>query len=314
MSLFSDISEGLFGENFKWSLLVFFIISIGIVLFIATLKEPSRDDIGCPLPLDAHTALLVDRSDPYSQRQIEDGRRILNNLLNNLSVNELFSYYEITGSVRASTEATSANSSASSVAPTIISTEKKNRRCRIPIEESEFNKISPYSVNEQKKAAEKFKKDWLNLGTLLFPDPELRAPKAKQPLTNNDGQTLTTRGTADSPIFEYIKQIANELHRRKALKNHLIIISDLGQNITGRFNICDPLPLFENLRNTEYYREVAPDLHGITVDIYYIQRLGTRHAEECNAALQRNPQHQKFWREYLTSAGATIEVFQALLE
>lgn len=101
----------------------------------------------------------------------------------------------------------------------------------------------------------------------------------------------------DSSIFEYIYSITNNILQKNLSSRRLIIISDLLQN-TPEFPQYALLPKFSNFRNTAYYKKIRPDLNGVNVTVYYINR-------NKYYKLQTDD-HKNFWYSYFKDTGATL--------
>jgi hypothetical protein len=119
-----------------------------------------------------------------------------------------------------------------------------------------------------------------------------------EPLDDIFDRMLQDHTASKSPILESIQSIAvsefGHIPDRIAARK-LVIISDMLQN-TDEFSQYRHLTPFSELRQTAYYRRIRADLHGVEVEIYYIQR----------SADMQGKQHIQFWQEYFADSGARL--------
>jgi hypothetical protein len=104
-----------------------------------------------------------------------------------------------------------------------------------------------------------------------------------------------------SPIFEAIQATALRTFGKPeydGLPKHLVIVSDLMQNVPDGLSMYNDFPSFEKFKNTSYFSRVRGDLKGVSVLIYYLVR---------SSAPKQNPEHLGFWRDYFRFEGATVE-------
>jgi hypothetical protein len=104
-----------------------------------------------------------------------------------------------------------------------------------------------------------------------------------------------------SPIFEAIQATALRTFGKPeydGLPKHLLIVSDLLQNVPGQLSMYQELPTFDAFKRTPYFSRVRTDLEGVSVVVYYLARAsGTR----------QGPAHLAFWKDYFESQGAEVE-------
>jgi hypothetical protein len=104
-----------------------------------------------------------------------------------------------------------------------------------------------------------------------------------------------------SPIFEAIQATALRTFGKPdydGLPKHLVIVSDLMQNVPGALSMYKEVPSFEKFKNTQYFSRVRADLQGVSVLVYYLIR---------SIPPKQTPEHLGFWRDYFRFQGATIE-------
>jgi hypothetical protein len=104
-----------------------------------------------------------------------------------------------------------------------------------------------------------------------------------------------------SPIFEAIQATALRTFGKPeydGLPKHLVIVSDLMQNLPGGLSMYREVPAFEKFKNTSYFSRIRGELKGVSVIIVYLVR---------SNAPKQSPDHLGFWRDYFRFQGATIE-------
>jgi len=120
-------------------------------------------------------------------------------------------------------------------------------------------------------------------------------------LTSDIDRQISAPRMKTSPIFEAIQATALRTFGKPeydGLPKHLVIVSDLMQNVPAGLSMYKEVPSFEKFKNTPYFSRVRADLQGVSVLIYYLIR---------SIAPKQTPEHLGFWRDYFRFQGATIE-------
>jgi hypothetical protein len=120
-------------------------------------------------------------------------------------------------------------------------------------------------------------------------------------LTADIDRQISAPRMATSPIFEAIQATGLRTFGKPeydGLPKHLVIVSDLMQNVPGGLSMYQEVPSFEKFKNTPYFSRIRGDLQGVSVLIYYLVR---------SQAPKQTPEHLGFWRNYFRFQGATIE-------
>jgi hypothetical protein len=103
-----------------------------------------------------------------------------------------------------------------------------------------------------------------------------------------------------SPIFEAIQATALRTFGRPeydGLPKHLVIVSDLLQNVPGGLSMYDGVPSFRSFKRTAYFSRVRADLHEVSVKLYYLIRADVA---------QQGRRHLGFWDAYFRFQGARV--------
>ncbi len=104
----------------------------------------------------------------------------------------------------------------------------------------------------------------------------------------------------ESPIMEEIQQVAVQTfigHQVQAVPKQLVVVSDMLQNSTILDNYREE-PSFEQFRVRPEFIRVRPELEGVNVIIFYVNR---------SAAQRRQGARQiEFWQSYFAESGATV--------
>jgi hypothetical protein len=104
-----------------------------------------------------------------------------------------------------------------------------------------------------------------------------------------------------SPIFEAIQAVAVRLFglpEYDGVPKHLVVVSDLLQNVPGALNMYETLPSFSAFKGSTYFTQVGADLRDVMVTVYYLARPGSR---------TQGRTHAEFWNQYFLAQGATVE-------
>src|SRR5207245_422909 len=79
---------------------------------------------------------------------------------------------------------------------------------------------------------------------------------------------------------------------------HLVIVSDLLQNVPGKLNMYRSLPSFDDFRSTTYYKQIRTDLKDVHVFAVYINR---------PLVPGQGRQHIEFWERYFFDQRAVLD-------
>lgn len=138
----------------------------------------------------------------------------------------------------------------------------------------------------------------------IYQNPALARKKWRgfaDKLTSDIDQQIRAPRMKTSPIFEAIQATALRTFGKPeydGLPKHLVIVSDLMQNVPGGLSMYKDVPSFEKFKNTQYFSRIRGDLRGVSVLIFYLVR---------TQAPKQTPEHLGFWRDYFRFQGATIE-------
>jgi hypothetical protein len=138
----------------------------------------------------------------------------------------------------------------------------------------------------------------------IYQNPALARKKWRgfaDKLTSDIDQQIRARRMKTSPIFEAIQATSLRTFGKPeydGLPKHLVIVSDLMQNVPGGLSMYQDVPSFDKFKNTPYFSRIRGDLKGVSVLIFYLVR---------SKAPKQTPEHLGFWRDYFRFQGATIE-------
>jgi hypothetical protein len=138
----------------------------------------------------------------------------------------------------------------------------------------------------------------------LYQNPEMAHQKwvmFSERLDAEIQRLMSAPESQTSAILEAIQAVALrtfDLPAYDGIPKHLVIVSDLLQNVPGRLSQYDGIESFSQFKQSSYYSDVRADLSGVSVTILYLVRPN---------APQRWPEHRLFWEEYLHAQGATID-------
>lgn len=138
----------------------------------------------------------------------------------------------------------------------------------------------------------------------IYQNPELARKKWNgfaTKLTADIDSQVSRPPSKTSPIFEAIQATALRTFgdpEYDGLPKHLVIVSDLLQNVPGGLSMYDGVPSFETFEKTPYFSRVRADLEDVSVLIYYLARAGMA---------RQGPAHLAFWKTYFKSQGAKVE-------
>src|SRR5215469_6877721 len=243
-------------KNVLGTLIVAGVITItaaGAAAFYA-LKPPPRDEMtGClsaaaPASL---TTILIDSSDPLSQRQEADIRGKLEDIRRSIAANGRVEIYSLVGKPDAL------------LAPIVAACNP-----------GDPNKVNPFFAS-QRIAEDQWQ--------ALFVSPFDRA--IRESLSDNPSKNSPIMEAIQSIAIE---SLARDLF--KDVPRRLIIVSDLIQN-TPALNQYRDRTSFGAFSSGPYYRRVRADLRGVSVTVLYVWRdttkaiQGRTHAEFWNELL-----------------------------
>jgi hypothetical protein len=116
-------------------------------------------------------------------------------------------------------------------------------------------------------------------------------------LTADIDRQISAPRMKTSPIFEAIQATALRTFGKPeydGLPKHLVIVSDLMQNVPGALSMYKDIPSFEKFKNTPYFSRIRGDLQGVSVLIFYLVR---------STPPKQTPEHLGFWRDYFRFPG-----------
>ncbi len=217
---------------------VFLIASVGViaaVVYFSITIERVNAATGCisGKAHAAHTVFLLDRSDDFSGRQIEDLRQALIQTYQELEINELFSIYAIGGQVP-------------SIPRPVASF------CQPPLTGWKGN---PWATNE-------FLKDRYDDIFEKNVAPILR--DLTRPLSSEESPLLEwIVSISETPSFS-----SNKLSGRR-----MVLFSDMVQYVPQEdFAPCGSFPKFKDFRDGRYYERIATDLSNVRVTVFNVRR------------------------------------------
>lgn len=138
----------------------------------------------------------------------------------------------------------------------------------------------------------------------LYQNPDLARRKWDGFVQQLDAELQRLMAASESPtsaIFEAVQATALRTFNRpeyEDLPMRLVIVSDLLQNVPGKFSQYQGMQTFKEFKRSPYYSEVRADLTAVAVTLLYLVR---PHAP------QKWPDHYRFWEEYFLDQGATVE-------
>ena len=172
-----------------------------------------------------------------------------------------------------------------------------------------FGLIEVYRVDKPGRRVTKHVTHMCNPGaggdlSQIYQNPALAKKKWRAfagKLTADINRLIASRRLKTSPIFEAVQSTALRTFGKPeydGLPKHLVIVSDLMQNVPGGLTMYKGFPPFEKFKNTAYFSRVRGDLKGVSIRIYYLVR---------SNAPKQTPDHLGFWKDYFRFQGATIE-------
>jgi hypothetical protein len=172
-----------------------------------------------------------------------------------------------------------------------------------------FGLVEVYTVDRLRRRVTEPVSHLCNPGTgddlsRIYQNPELAKKKWNgfaTKLTADIDRQISAPALATSPIFEAIQATALRTFGKPEydeLPKHLVIISDLLQNVPGGLNMYNEVPSFASFKGTPYFSRVRADLQGVSVLIYYLARADVA---------KQNRAHLAFWEDYFQSQGASVQ-------
>jgi hypothetical protein len=175
-----------------------------------------------------------------------------------------------------------------------------------------FGLVEVYTVDRLRRRVTEPVSHLCNPGTgadlnRIYQNPELAKKRwdgfaAK--LSADLDRQISAPALATSPIFEAIQATALRTFghpKYDGLPKHLVIVSDLLQNVPGGLNMYRGVPAFESFENTAYFSRVRTDLQDVSVLIYYLVR---------PTVVEQDRRHIAFWDAYFQAQGATMEAVE----
>jgi hypothetical protein len=138
----------------------------------------------------------------------------------------------------------------------------------------------------------------------IYQNPELARKKWQSfaaKLRSDIDEQISAPRMRTSPIFEAIQATALRTFGKPeydGLPKHLVIVSDLMQNVPGGLSMYQKVPSFDEFKNTPYFSRIRADLDGVSILLAYLVR---------SNAPKQSPDHLGFWRDYFRFQGAGIE-------
>jgi len=112
---------------------------------------------------------------------------------------------------------------------------------------------------------------------------------------------ISAQQQATSPIFEAVQAIGVRTFRQPTFDGrpkHLVIVSDLLQNVPGGIDMYKPLPPFNAFKETPYYQQIRTNLSDVHVFLVYLNRPLVR---------TQGRRHVDFWEEYFKDQRAQVD-------
>lgn len=125
-------------------------------------------------------------------------------------------------------------------------------------------------------------------------------------LTDEMNRLLKAPPNSESPIFEAIQTTAVRVLSKPeydGVQKHLIVFSDLLQNVSGKQSHYKSIPNFDAFKASNYFAQIRTDLTDVDVTLFYITRakIGTQ-----------GRAHIDFWDRYFTAQGAAVSSVQRI--
>lgn len=180
---------------------------------------------------------------------------------------------------------------------------------RLKASMARFELIEAYAVDRLEQRVTKPVVHLCNPGTgddlnRITQNPDLARKKWGGFVQQLDQELQRLMATPESPtsaIFEAVQATALRTFNRpeyEGLSKRLVIVSDLLQNVPGKFSQYQGIQPFQEFKRSPYYSEVHADLTGVDVILLYLVR---------QSAPQKWPDHYRFWEEYFHDQGAIVE-------
>ena len=188
----------------------------------------------------------------------------------------------------------------------------KNELDRLKSKIARFGLIEAYVVDRLDQRVTKPLVHLCNPGTgddlnRLYQNPDMARRKWEGFVHQLDEKVELLMASPESPtsaIFEAVQATALRTFNRpenEAIGKHLVIVSDLLQNVPGKLSQYEHTPSFREFQSTEYFSQVRADLKDVAVTLLYLVR---------PRAPQKWPDHYQFWNEYFVAQGARVELVE----
>lgn len=137
----------------------------------------------------------------------------------------------------------------------------------------------------------------------IYQNPDLARQRWKAFRSQLDSELdalMRAPSSNTSAIFEAIQATALRTFDRiehREVPKELVIVSDLLQNVPGKFSHYDgdvPFPVFAE---SPYFKDVRADLSKVSIRLIYLVR---------PRAPQKWPGHYRFWEDYFRAQGANV--------
>lgn len=120
-----------------------------------------------------------------------------------------------------------------------------------------------------------------------------------EPMAKEIRQLSSAFQAGTSPIFEMIRAVASSHGFNSSQQRRLIIISDMLHNTRDYSHYRDGFD-FDAWSQSGYASNFLElSLSGVTVEIWYIRRLGLQHLQ--------TGKHVEFWNQYFSALGARVK-------
>lgn len=137
----------------------------------------------------------------------------------------------------------------------------------------------------------------------LYQNPGLARKRWATFAAKLDGELarlLKSNESDTSPIFEAIQSTALRtfsLPEHDGLPKQLVLVSDLLQNVPGKFSHYQDDVSFSQFQDSKYFADTRADLTGVNVHLAYLLR---------SSSLQ-DADHLMFWEQYFAAQGAAVQ-------
>lgn len=242
-------------------LVIFITVTFGIILLSAKSKTTTLDrKTLCPAKgIVGKTAILIDRTDPLTNMQQQELKIYLNDIKTSIPIHAAISIYGM--------------------------------------DKAMPDRIEPeiYLCNPGKGEN---KSPWLSNPALI---KKVWQKKFSNQLDDIINRLMEPLEIPNSPIMEAIKAVAiSEFigEDNKGISKHLVIVSDMMQH-TPLYSHYRKRPNFKAYKASQAFEQHLADLHGVTVEIFYIRRPKL-------SSFAQGKEHIQFWQQYIYAMGGTL--------